>query len=137
MVINISIYTAKSFVSVTVNIHTSISISNSSIRKHKIVFIIFKHACSNDMHTHTLFVYSVWEKCYLTFDLYSVHMIFTLGLHKDHFSVKINSISHYEFKKCSSNACKGDEIHATRPQMYRLAFIFSSSFNLLSGRGVN
>lgn len=43
----------------------------------------------------------------------------------------------YEFKKCSINVCEGGKIRATRPQMWRLESVFSSSFNLLSSKGVN
>ena len=84
-------------------------------------------------------VYSVRGILYFTFVLYSFHLSISLGLHKNHFQnhLRSNSTLHYEFKKFFSNACEGGEIRATRPQMDGLEFIFSSSFNLLAGKGVN
>lgn len=112
-----------------------VSSTRKQQKSEKYLLFLTMPVAITSIHIHS--VYSVWGVCYFPFDLYFFHMSITLGLHKNHFSVRSNSTLHYEFKKFSSSACEGGEIHATRPQMDGLEFIFSSSFNLLSGRGVN
>lgn len=98
---------------------------------------IFKHACRYGQHTNTLSVYPGQGICFLTYSPYSCHRSLTLKLHKNRFSVRSNLPLHYEFRKCSSNIYEGAKICATKPQMDRLRFIFSSSVNLPPGRGAD
>lgn len=102
MVINILIYTLKSFVSVIVNIHICIIISNSSTRKHQCFkkCLLFLNISLTMTYSYTLFTLCKVNVILLL--AFMLFLCFIPGLNKNHFLVRINPNLYYEFEKCSS-----------------------------------